>query len=129
MDRYIIDKNGLVVQCPDLMKWARWLENHKFESQLVDTIAGIRVSTVFLGLDHQFGKGEPILWETMIFNDDEAHTIKFGGRDMKCAPDLGQWRFSYKEEAYDFHRHKVAELKSKLAAASSTTANTPTTLI
>ena len=25
------------------------------------------VSTVFLGLDHRFGPGEPVLWETMIF--------------------------------------------------------------
>lgn len=27
----------------------------------------IRISTVFLGLDHQYGSGPPILWETMVF--------------------------------------------------------------
>lgn len=34
---------------------------------------GIRVSTAFLGLDHQFGSGPPLLWETMVFGleDDE----------------------------------------------------------
>lgn len=32
------------------------------------------VSTVFLGLDHRHGEGEPILWETLVFGgplDDE----------------------------------------------------------
>ena len=28
---------------------------------------GIMVSTVFLGLDHQYGDGPPLLFETMIF--------------------------------------------------------------
>ena len=27
----------------------------------------MQISTVFLGLDHAFGSGPPILWETMIF--------------------------------------------------------------
>ena len=31
-----------------------------------DTVEGIRISTVFLGIDHSFG-GVPILFETMIF--------------------------------------------------------------
>lgn len=31
---------------------------------------GVRVSTVFLGLDHSFGAGPPVLWETMIFGGD-----------------------------------------------------------
>jgi Lar family restriction alleviation protein len=28
--------------------------------------SGVRVSTVFIGLDHQFGEGPPLLFETMI---------------------------------------------------------------
>lgn len=27
----------------------------------------VRVSTVFLGIDHNWGRGPPVLWETMIF--------------------------------------------------------------
>lgn len=30
-------------------------------------VAEFWVSTVFLGLDHSYGKGPPILWETMVF--------------------------------------------------------------
>lgn len=29
----------------------------------------LMVSTVFLGIDHQFGDGPPLIWETMIFTD------------------------------------------------------------
>jgi hypothetical protein len=35
-----------------------------------DTVNGHRVSTVFLGLDHQYGDGPPLVFETMIFPPD-----------------------------------------------------------
>lgn len=36
---------------------------------------GVSVSTVFLGMDHSFGGGPPLLFETMIFggNHDRYH--------------------------------------------------------
>lgn len=34
------------------------------------------ISTVFLGIDHQFGDGPPILWETMVFrNRDDMNEL------------------------------------------------------
>lgn len=37
------------------------------------TLGGVDVSTVFLSINHQWGKkGPPILWETMIFSADES---------------------------------------------------------
>lgn len=54
------------------------------------------VSTVFLGLDHQFGRGAPLLFETMIF----------GG-----ARDGDQFRYSTWDEAEDGHAKVVAELQ------------------
>jgi hypothetical protein len=56
--------------CDDLLEWARWMataERHVAH----DTIDGVRVSTVFLGLDHQFGNGPPLLFETMIFGGED----------------------------------------------------------
>src|SRR5258708_5583313 len=36
-----------------------------------ETIHGdVRVSTVFLGLDHNWGEGPPVLWETMVFGGE-----------------------------------------------------------
>ncbi len=68
-DRYIL-VNGKPVEEPDLMRWGQWM---KFGDRIVsqDTIEEVKVSTVFLGLSHNFGeKGDPILWETMIFGGE-----------------------------------------------------------
>jgi hypothetical protein len=68
-DRYKLI-GRLAVPCGDLLDWARWLETA--DRHVGDTRIGVlRVSTVFLGLDHSFGRGEPLLFETMIFGDGE----------------------------------------------------------
>jgi hypothetical protein len=64
--RYIL-VNGKPKKEPNLMKWAKWFEDGHNRVVKVDSKDGVRVSTVFLGLDHQFGKGKPLLYETMIF--------------------------------------------------------------
>jgi len=57
------------VPCPDLFKWGRFME--EAERHVAETmVEGVRVSTVFLGLDHEFGEGPPILFETMIFGGE-----------------------------------------------------------
>ena len=35
-----------------------------------DRVGDVRVSTVFLGRDHQFGYGPPLLFETMVFGGE-----------------------------------------------------------
>ena len=77
--KYILDGHTPVA-CPEgdegLLQWARWMESEPggkdvrrvARTQLED---GTSVSTVFLGLDHNFGMyGPPILFETMIFGND-----------------------------------------------------------
>src|SRR5215469_5778666 len=57
------------VACSNLLEWGEWLETA--DRRVDETFIGkYRVSTVFLGLDHRFGKGKPILFETMIFLAD-----------------------------------------------------------
>lgn len=64
-DKYILE-DGEPVKCKNLLAWARWMETG--ERQIAaDDIGGVRVSTVFLGRDHAFGSGRPVLFETMIF--------------------------------------------------------------
>lgn len=66
MQKYILV--GKTPRKADLLEWARWFESHNrqvFETTLPDDV---RVSTVFLGIDHSFsGGGYPLLFETMIF--------------------------------------------------------------
>lgn len=57
-----------VLAMPDGSCWARVDDT--------DVLGKVRVSTVFLGLDHQFEKGgRPLIFETMVFGgslDDEC---------------------------------------------------------
>lgn len=66
---YILDEAGNPVEEPDIIKWAKWFETHnRTVIQTAFKDQGIAVSTVFLGLNHQFGNGAPLLWETMVFD-------------------------------------------------------------
>ena len=66
-DKYILQ--GKKVVPADLMTWAKWFETG--DRHVANTAIGdVRVSTVFLGLDHSFGHGEPLLFETMIFGGE-----------------------------------------------------------
>jgi hypothetical protein len=66
---YILDKHGKPKAVTDTMKWAAWFETYDRVIAVDDITSKIYVSTVFLGIDHNFtGEGPPVLWETMIFN-------------------------------------------------------------
>jgi hypothetical protein len=64
---YILD--GKVPVPVDMMTWAMWFENHR-QDRIVkqENVAQFWVSTVFLGLDHNWGDGPPLLFETMVFD-------------------------------------------------------------
>ena len=71
-NKYILDGHT-PVPCDDLLKWARWYETHdRFVAKNIFTRNGssVRVSTVFLALNHRFGSGPPLLFETMVFGGD-----------------------------------------------------------
>jgi hypothetical protein len=58
------------VPCADLIEWATWFENADNRTVKRTALDSDRViiSTVFLGLDHQFFlDGPPMLFETMVF--------------------------------------------------------------
>lgn len=72
-DKFILDGKTLVPE-PDLMKWADWFEKANRRVARTDTKNG-QISTVFLGVDHSFGDGPPLLFETLVFggtlNDEQ----------------------------------------------------------
>ena len=52
-----------------LEEWAKHFE--RTNRQIGDTdVGGVRISTVFLGVDHQHFDGPPLLFETMIFGGE-----------------------------------------------------------
>jgi hypothetical protein len=64
--RYILDDAGNPCPEPDVVRWEDWYETAQ-RRVAESTIGDVRISTVFLGLDHNFGDGPPELWETMVF--------------------------------------------------------------
>ena len=103
VDKYILNDAGEPVKCDGLMEWARWFESDFDKRRVARTElpGGVTVSTVFLGIDHNWGSGGmPVLYETMIF----------GGRHDEC-----QWRCSTREEALE--RHAAAVLLAETALA------------
>lgn len=52
--------------CHDWLLWAIWYEKSNRRIAM-HRVRGVCVSTVFLGLDHGWGDGPPILFETMVF--------------------------------------------------------------
>src|SRR5690349_6691621 len=69
MMHYILQGKNAIEE-PDLIVWAQWFQSANRTVKKTQVSAGVEVSTVFLGLDHSFGNGEPILFETMIFGGE-----------------------------------------------------------
>lgn len=55
---------------PAFMKWALLFETVDRVVGNTRTLYGERLSTVWLGLDHSFGFGPPLIFETMLFAPD-----------------------------------------------------------
>lgn len=101
-EKYILAEDGKTpVQCDDLMQWAHWMEDNRDLRKIAFTkVPGGRVSTVFLGLDHNFSDGEaPILFESMHFADGSW-------ADLACD------RYSTYEEAIAGHWRMVEEVSA-----------------
>ena len=96
-DIYIL-KGKEPVKCNDIYEWGKWIE--KVNRHVGDyKRRGVRVSTVFLGLDHRYyGKGKPILFETIVF----------GGK-----LDGEQERYCTWKEAESGHREMIERIKKE----------------
>src|SRR5216684_6969799 len=69
-DHYILMGHVPVVE-PDFMTWVRWVEGADRRVAITHLPGEVWVSTVFLGLDHNFGlKGDALVFETMIFGGE-----------------------------------------------------------
>ena len=99
---YILDNNHKPIPKP-IMEAAQWMEDHPNRKtvgydELTDLNGDdVRVSTVFLGLNHSWNGGKPILWETMIFGgiNDQAY----------------QERYSSYEDALEGHQNAINFIK------------------
>lgn len=70
MNKNYILEGKIPKQCDDISEWARQFQT---QNRIVEQtkIGNVKISTVFLGVDHSFDGGKPLLFETMIFGGDE----------------------------------------------------------
>jgi hypothetical protein len=101
---YILDNNHKPVTSTgiDSSKWMEDNPNRKRVAydELTDLNGDdVRVSTVFLGVDHAWNSSIPILWETMIFGgeNDQAY----------------QERYSSYEDALEGHQNAINFIKTE----------------
>ncbi len=73
MSDFYVLVDGYVMPEPDIRAWSRWFNQTRDERVVArdEVERGVVVSSVFLGMDHSFGFGPPVLWETMIFGPDD----------------------------------------------------------
>lgn len=73
MSYYILNADNQPVRCPNCRSYTEWVRLNEgwsvVQQEDIPSAGGtVRVSTVFLGIDHNHSReGPPILWETMIF--------------------------------------------------------------
>lgn len=89
-DLFILSEDGNTpVKEGDIFKWSKWTSDHWNKRRVAQTqVANKIVSTVFLGLDHSWGDGPPLLWETMVFPDNEEMDRCTGNREQASAMHL-----------------------------------------
>lgn len=81
-----------------MAEWGWWFEQADRRVALTRVDSHCDVSTVFLGLDHNWNPAaQPLLFETMVFED---------GRDEGC------WRCSSWLEAEELHARTVARCRT-----------------
>lgn len=115
LKHYILDEKGDPKVEPDLLTWARWFETAPERIIKQTEVKGIKISSIFLGLDHNFGndENELILWETMAWDNNVEKEIEwFGGKKKTVHPDIFQSRYSSKVSMLAEHDRLVENIKN-----------------
>ncbi len=66
MDIYILDDSRNAIRC-GMDEWGEFMSDPSKRIVARSTLSVSEVSTVFLGMDHSFMEGPPLLFETMVF--------------------------------------------------------------
>lgn len=77
----------------DLVTWGDWFEKAERHVDFTE-IEGKEISTVFLGLDHGYYPGKPLLFETMVFG--------VGGHNEEYCMRGSTWK-----EAEEMHKEAI----------------------
>ena len=100
---YILDEDNHAVPVDNALDWATWFEANRARRIVKqESVGPYWISTVFLGLDHNWFGGLPLLFETMTFSGDSSSDV------------LNQDRCSTWKEAEEMHRKMVDQTQRHL---------------
>jgi hypothetical protein len=101
MKFYILDANRQPMTTDDAQEWGMWFSDFDRRRVAESFVGNVRISTVFLGIDHRFyGKGPPLIFETMVFGATDD-----GGDEMI--------RTSTWDEAEIAHKAMTAKIQAR----------------
>ena len=79
----------------DILAWSKLFEDRNYQNVRKDILSNGRlISTVWLGLNHNYGDGPPLIFETMVF-------LKKTKNELDCQ------RYSTEKEAIKGHEAMV----------------------
>lgn len=93
-ENYILEDQK-IIKVDNLLTWQIWFQEADRTVKKTQIDTDVEVSTVFLGVDHQWSTGPPLLFETMVF----------GGEF-----DQDQYRYSTWDEAVQGHNQIVEKV-------------------
>ncbi len=97
-DKWILDEAGTPVKAT-LHEWAAWFQKSPNRIVKKEHIGESQVSTIFLGIDHNYADGPPLLWETMVFSG------KFDQEQDRCGGN--------RSDALAMHDRMAAKVKGQ----------------
>ena len=83
----------------DIKQWARDFKKNRVAKDILSD--GKMVSTVFLGMNHNYGESAPLIFETMVFSSEND------------SGDLDMDRYSTEEKALKGHKEMVKKWTDK----------------
>jgi len=102
IQRFILNQDGSVSEEPNLLAWMNWFDQANpliAHNRLLD---GTHISTVFLGINRNYGSGSPLLFETMVIGGPHTGYLE---------------RYGTKEEALAGHERAVRIAQGKAGVA------------
>lgn len=101
------DREGRPIE---LLQWGRLHSNPEYRTVVRTVVHDRVVSTVWLGIDHNYlPGGRPLIFETMVFA--KADCEDNGGEDVSLF-NIDCWRYATEEEAREHHAEVVLGIRA-----------------
>jgi hypothetical protein len=124
---YTIGPDHVPMPCFDILEWGLWMQANRALCRVGDDRRdNYRVSTVFLALDHCWGSGDPVLFETMVFFDDgELGVMERYCTWAEAAAGHERIRAMLARESMDAEKMTLATLRTLMSAAATVQGELP----